>query len=176
MSIPLICNVSTNTVKGKQVCLKDSTVKKLVMCITRDAVFQKHLTDIKLVGIDSYNKLENLMNDNFYTQINDLIKKTLHEYGKEKGISGLDKTISFTMNNTLYRYIRTIKDNFMNNIDKLIKIMTPGDGWFQINSYHDGLDKYKYPKDIVNFNKPLPKLHNGKLDRKKIKKIINESK
>ena len=46
----------------------------------------------------------------------------------------------------------------------------------EINSYLDGLDKFKYPKDIVNFNKPLPKLHNGKLDRKKIKKIINESK
>ena len=46
----------------------------------------------------------------------------------------------------------------------------------EINSYLDGLDKFKYPKDIVQLKKPLPKLHNGKFDRKKIKKLIDESK
>ncbi|KAA1298068.1 MAG: hypothetical protein EGP06_05385 [SAR202 cluster bacterium] len=46
----------------------------------------------------------------------------------------------------------------------------------EINSYLGGLDKFKYPKDIVQLKKPLPKLHNGKFDRKKIKKLIDESK
>tara|TARA_B100001741_G_scaffold137260_1_gene113017 strand:- start:1205 stop:2590 length:1386 start_codon:yes stop_codon:yes gene_type:complete len=46
----------------------------------------------------------------------------------------------------------------------------------EINSYLGGLDKFKYPKDIVRLKKPLPKLHNGKFDRKKIKKLIDESK
>ena len=46
----------------------------------------------------------------------------------------------------------------------------------EINSYLGALDKFKFPKDIVQLKKPLPKLHNGKFDRKKIKKLIDESK
>ena len=46
----------------------------------------------------------------------------------------------------------------------------------EINSYVRALDKFKFPKDIVQLKKPLPKLHNGKFDRKKIKKLIDESK
>ena len=46
----------------------------------------------------------------------------------------------------------------------------------EINSYLGALDKFKFPQDILQLKKPLPKLHNGKFDRKKIKKLIDESK
>ena len=44
----------------------------------------------------------------------------------------------------------------------------------EIKGSLENIDNYKHPKSIINYKKALPKLQNGKFDRKKIKEIINE--
>ena len=44
----------------------------------------------------------------------------------------------------------------------------------EIKGSLENIDNFKHPKSIINYKKALPKLQNGKFDRKKIKEIINE--